>query len=158
PAEKFLVRCRQDNQLKSCWHCQAEIESCAHIIGYCPAVQEAQIKRHNHLCEMLSVEAKKKDWVVFQKQLLKDKQIPDLVLVKDTQALVVDVTIQYEGKPTSLPDAVMEKVRKYQHLQQQVQELTNANIIKFIGVPFGAQGKWHLDNYELLKELGLSNS
>ncbi|KFP15231.1 hypothetical protein Z169_15067, partial [Egretta garzetta] len=133
-----------------------------HIIGYCPAVQEARIKRHKQLCELLVEEAKKKEWVVFLEPLLRDDNNelykPDLIFVKESQALVVDVTVRYESKLTSLKDAAAEKVKKYQHLKNQVQELTNTSTIKFLGFPIGARGKWHPDNYDVLKELGLSGS
>ncbi|KFR02577.1 hypothetical protein Y956_09711, partial [Nipponia nippon] len=131
-------------------------------LGYCPVVQEARIKRHNYLCELLMVEAKKKDWVVFQEPLLRDTQNelykPDLIFIKEQQALVVDVTVRFESRQTSLLDAAVEKVRKYQHLKEQIRELTNASDIKFVGFPLGARGKWHQGNYELLKDLGLSGS
>lgn len=71
---------------------------------------------------------KKKEWVVFQEPLLKDEQNelfkPDFVFFKGDQALVEDITVRYESKPTSLADTAAEEVRKYQHLRDQVQELT----------------------------------
>jgi len=57
-----------------------------------------------------------------------------------------------------LADAATEKVKKYQHLRNQVQELTNTTNIKFMGFPLGARGKWYQGNYELLTDLGLSSS
>ncbi|KFR07483.1 hypothetical protein N306_14973, partial [Opisthocomus hoazin] len=162
PTREFLARGRKDNQLKSCRHCGADNESCSRIIGYCPAVQDARIKRHNYLCELLANEEKKKEWVIFQEPLLRDDNNelykPDLVFFKGDQALVVDITVRYESKPTSLADAATEKVKKYQHLRNQVQELTNTTNIKFMGFPLGAHGKWYQGDYELLTDLGLSSS
>ncbi|KFQ60903.1 hypothetical protein N334_02244, partial [Pelecanus crispus] len=162
PTREFLARGRQDTSIKACCHCQAENETCSYITGYYPAIQEARIKRHNIICELLMDEAKKKDWVVFQERLVRDAQNelykPDLVFVKEDQAIVVDVMIRYENKETSLADAAAEKVKKYQHLREQVQEITNVNNVKFMGFPRGAHGKWHAGNYKLLKDLGLSSS
>ncbi|NXE10211.1 PO24 protein, partial [Lophotis ruficrista] len=163
PTREFLARGRQELQVKSCRHCLAENESCPHIIGYCPVVQDMRIKRHNQLCESLANEAKKKDWIIFNEPLLKSDQNeldkPDLIFVKDNQALVVDMIIRYETPPaTSLVDAANEKVKKCEHLKIQIQELTNCENIKFYGFPIGARGKWHQGNYELLTELGLSSS
>ncbi|KFO06208.1 hypothetical protein N312_00884 [Balearica regulorum gibbericeps] len=147
--------------MKSCRHCQAENETCSHIIGYCPVVQDARIKRHNELCKLLAEEAKRKEWVIFQEPLLKDQQNelfkPDLISVKGDQAIVVDVTVRYESKETSLAGTAIEKVRKYQHLKSKVQELMNTTNFKFMGFPLGACGKWHQGNYELLADLGLLN-
>ncbi|KFW81955.1 hypothetical protein N336_12206, partial [Phalacrocorax carbo] len=162
PVREFLARGKQESQIISCPHCQAENGSCAHIIGYCLAVQDARIKRHNHLCELLAEAAKKKDWVVFQELLLTSEQDElyklDLVFVKRDQALVVNITVRYESKLMSLADAVVEKVKKYQHLKDQAQELTEVNIIKFMGFQLGTCGKWYQGNYELLKEVRLSSS
>jgi len=55
----------------------------------------------------------------------------------------------------ALVDAAAEKVRKYQHLKEQVQETMNAISIKFIGFLSGGCGKWYQGNYELLADLGL---
>ncbi|KAF1456902.1 hypothetical protein FQV24_0000332, partial [Spheniscus mendiculus] len=155
PTREFLARGRQDIQVKICQHCQAESETCSCIIGYWPAVQEARIKRHNQLYDL-----------VFHKPLLRDHQNelykPDLKCVKGGQALVVDITIRYKSK-LSLADAAAEKVRKYQHLREQVQEVTNADNIEFVGFPIealvcGMWGKWYGGNYRLLSDLGLSKT
>ncbi|KFP37134.1 hypothetical protein N324_00130, partial [Chlamydotis macqueenii] len=162
PTREFLAGGRQEAQIKSCQHCLADNESCPHVIGYCPTVQDARIKRHNQLCESLANEDKKKDWIIFNECLLKSGQNelykPDLIFVKDNQALVVDIIIRYESKIASLVDAANEKVKKYEHLKIQIQELTNCENIKFYGFPIGARGKWHQDNYELLTELVFSSS
>lgn len=39
---------------------------------------------------------------------------------------MVDVTVRHKYTETSLEEATMEKVKKYQHLQKQINELTNA--------------------------------
>lgn len=144
PTRKFLARGRQETQIKSCQYCKAENETCSHIIGCCPAVQDARIEGHNQLCELLADKAKKKDWVVFQKLLLKCQQNklykPDLVFVKGDQAFGVDITLRYESKLTSLVDAAVEKVKKYQHFKHLIQELRNGTSIKFIGFPLRAWG------------------
>ena len=71
--------------------------------------------------------------------------------------MVIDVTIRYESKLSSLVDAVAEKVKKYGYLKSQIQELTNAKNIKFKGFPVGARGKWYSGNYELLKAFLVGN-
>ncbi|KFQ55926.1 hypothetical protein N334_00018, partial [Pelecanus crispus] len=150
PTREFLARGRQDTSIKACRHCQAENETCSHIIGYCPAVQDARIKRHNNICELLMEEAKRKEWVVFQEPLLRDAQNelfkPDLIFVKEDKAIVVDVTIRYEFTETTLAEAAIEKVNKYKHLREQIQEITNVTNIKFMGFPLGARGKWYSGN------------
>ncbi|KGL81735.1 hypothetical protein N309_13020, partial [Tinamus guttatus] len=140
----------------------AELETCAHIIGYCPAVQEARIKRHNILCSLLAKEAQGLGWVVYLEPHLRDKSKelfkPDLVLVKGIRAIVVDVTVRYESGLSTLNDAAAEKVGKYKHPVEEVRALTSVSEVEFVGFPLGARGKWYNGNEKLLTDLGLSPS
>ncbi|KFW88294.1 hypothetical protein N305_00167, partial [Manacus vitellinus] len=162
PSKEFLARGRRDKYSTSCRHCPAENESCSHIIGNCPITQEARIKRHNYICGMLSEQAKKADWAVFQEPNIRDDNNelykPDLIFVKDDKAYVVDVTVRYEHSKKNLEIAAKEKAKKYQHLEKQIQDLTNATKVSFFGFPVGARGKWYDKNFELLSALGLSKS
>lgn len=69
------------------------------------------------------------------------------IVFKGGQVLVVDTNIRYERKLSSLANIASEKVRKYQHLKEQVQEVTNANNVEFVRFPTGARGKWYGGNY-----------
>lgn len=83
---------------------------------------------------------------------------PDLIFVKGSKAVVVDVTVRYEHSESSLREAASEKARKYQHLHLQIQHLTNVKDINYVGFPMGAHGKWFSKNAELLSALGLSKT
>lgn len=71
---------------------------------------------------------------------------------------MVDVTVRYEHSNSSLKDAAAEKARKYQCLLTQIQDLTNAAVVDFVGFPLGERGKWYERNSELLLALGLSKT
>lgn len=62
---------------------------------------------------------------------------PDLIFVREKQALVMEVTIKCECTEASLQEAATGKVRKYQHLHEHIQELANAGDTKFGGFPAG---------------------
>ncbi|RLW07039.1 hypothetical protein DV515_00004223 [Chloebia gouldiae] len=72
PTREFLARGRQDQYIKACRHCDADIETCAHIIGNCPVTQDARIKRHKYICKLLLEEATKKGWAVFKEPHIRD--------------------------------------------------------------------------------------
>ncbi|XP_059716807.1 mitochondrial enolase superfamily member 1 [Haemorhous mexicanus] len=55
PTREFLARGRHEEAVRSCRHCGARFETVAHIVGNCPITQEARIKRHNIVCEVLSL-------------------------------------------------------------------------------------------------------
>ncbi|TRZ06300.1 hypothetical protein HGM15179_020807 [Zosterops borbonicus] len=156
---EFLSRGRKDKYTKTCRHCQADSETCPHIIGNCPRMQDARIKRHNHIGKVPTEEGKKKGWVVLQEPRTRDTNEelpkPDLVFVKDDPAFVVDVTVRYETTKTA-GGAAAEKVNKYSRLRKEIQHLTNAKEVVFMGFPTGSGGKWHQGNFGLLGALGLS--
>ncbi|NWI94665.1 PO24 protein, partial [Pitta sordida] len=163
---EFLARGRQEKSIKSFRHCQISTETCSCIISNCPIVQDTRIKRHNYICGMLTDVVKKNNWVVFQEPHTWDEKNelykPDLIFVKDGKAYVVDVTVWYEYYRSlfnnKMKVAANEKVKKYEHLHQQVRELTSARDVTFVGFPLGARGKGCSRNFELLSVLGLSKS
>ncbi|KYO40232.1 hypothetical protein Y1Q_0019437 [Alligator mississippiensis] len=161
PTRKFLGRGQAGTNI-GCWHCTHPRETLGHILGICPAVQEARILRHNKLCKILAAEGKKCEWTVFYEPHLRNAagelHKPDLVFVRDGTALVVDVTVRYEGGAASLLTAAAEKAAKYLDLNAQIQELTGAKQVTYFGFLLGARGKWHADNWQVLSKLGLSNS
>ncbi|KGL72574.1 hypothetical protein N309_04077, partial [Tinamus guttatus] len=156
PTREFLVRGLGEGAPRGCRHCPAEWESCSHIIRYCPAVQEARIRRHNDICSVLAEEAKELGWVIYIEPHLRDNTNelfkPDLVLVKGSCAKVEDVTTRYESGLTTWSDAAAEKARKYQHLAGEVRALTSATNVDFLGFPIGTRGKWYIGNNGLLSD------
>ncbi|KAJ7428614.1 hypothetical protein WISP_01168 [Willisornis vidua] len=74
---------------------------------------DARIQRHNYICQKLSEQDQKVGWVVYQEPRLRDKNNvlhkPDLTLVKEDKAYVVDVTVRYEFNTTYLDGAMIEK-------------------------------------------------
>lgn len=160
--QEFLARSKHDDCVRSCRHCGTDYETSAHVIGNCPVTQEVRIKRHNSICETLSRETKRDNLTVFQELHIRDDDNelykPDLIFVKEGKAFMVDVTVRYEHSNTLLKDAAVEKAKKYQCLLKQIQDLTNAADIEFVGFPIGVWGKWHDKNSELLSALGLSKT
>lgn len=75
--------------------------------------------------------------------------------LKDSQASMADVTMEYESVETWSKVAAVEKVEKYKHLQEQNQELKDVTNIVFMCFPLGTCGKCHCGNCEISKALGL---
>lgn len=139
-----------------------DFETSAHIIGNCPITQDARIKHHNSICEVLSIEAKMENWTVFQEPHLTDEENelhkPDLIFVKEDKVFVVDMKVRYEHSNSLLKLAAAEEGKKYQCLLKQIQELTNVIVIKFMGFCLRAQGECDERNSALLLALGLSKT
>uniref|UniRef100_W5NLC2 Reverse transcriptase zinc-binding domain-containing protein n=1 Tax=Lepisosteus oculatus TaxID=7918 RepID=W5NLC2_LEPOC len=81
-----------------CRKCHKATETCSHILGQCPSVQNVRIKRHNKICDILADEAKKNKWEIgkephFRLKDTNELRKPDLIFSKDREAIVIDVTI-----------------------------------------------------------------
>lgn len=137
---EFLARGRHEYVVRSCRHCGARFETVAHIVGNCPIAQDARTKRHNAICETLSDEAYRENRSVFQEPHLRDNVNklfkPDLIFVKGSKAVLVDVTVRYEHSDVSLREATSEKAKKYQHLHLQIQQLTMLWTLNILAPPW----------------------
>lgn len=161
PTREALSRGRQDLP-KTCRHCLSETESCSHILGQCPAVKDSRIVRHHKLCELLTNEAESAGWNVTREMCCRTRagalRRPDLVCIKDGNALVVDVTVRYELAFDTLKVAAAEKVARYTPIAQYVKTVLKAKKVKVYGFPLGARGKWPVGNNEVIRALGVSSS
>lgn len=157
PTREFMAR-GQHKGYAFCRACRYKLESTSHILGHCRKVQGSRMLRHNTLCARLGSVAKRKGW-----EVLKEKSFihqgrklrPDLVLLKDGTALLVDATVRFEMDEDTLYKAVREKVGKYGVLPDAVKRDLNVSKVKVYGFPIGARGLWHPPNYAILKRLGL---
>uniref|UniRef100_W5NKD0 Reverse transcriptase domain-containing protein n=1 Tax=Lepisosteus oculatus TaxID=7918 RepID=W5NKD0_LEPOC len=131
-------------------------ETCSRILGQCPSVQNARIKRHNKICDILADEAKKNNWEIRKEphfRLTNKLRKPDLIFSKDKEAIVIDVTIRFEHNELTLEKAAREKEKYYHSLKDQVKDLTGAENVTIFGFPIGARGKWFARNYNILHRL-----
>uniref|UniRef100_A0A8C7GQZ2 Reverse transcriptase domain-containing protein n=1 Tax=Oncorhynchus kisutch TaxID=8019 RepID=A0A8C7GQZ2_ONCKI len=161
PTREALARGRQDLP-KTCRHCLSETESCSHILGQCPFVKDSRIARHHKLCDLLTNEAESNGWSVTREMCCRTRagalRRPDLVCVKDGNALVVDVTVRYEMAFDTLKVAAAEKVARYTPITQYVKTALKVKRVRVYGFPLGARGKWPMDNNRLMRALGVSGS
>ncbi len=102
PTLEFRYRGRSKT-VAACRKCALKLESSSHILGQCPAMQGARIARHNKLCRLLRTEAEGLGWDVHREWAFVTEQGAlrrlDLVLVRGSLALVLDVTVRYEFAP-----------------------------------------------------------
>lgn len=112
PTQEFLHRGRAKAGA-ACRRCSYRSASCSHILGQCPTMQEARIARHSKLCRLLGAEAELHVWEVHWewefRTLQGELRRLDLVLIRDSKALAIDLTVRYEYAPDSLTRAAQEK-------------------------------------------------
>ena len=119
----------------------AELENLPHILGQCVNTKSRRIKRHDDIKDFIKKKVAK-NWQILdeprlhlQGKLLK----PDLVLVNETGALVVDVTVCFE-KGKYLADAAKEKIDKYKVLGPLVSSMFNRTKVEVAPIVVGSRG------------------
>ncbi len=142
-----------------CRRCGTTVETTGHISGWCPSVKRSRILRHDSLCKILSNKAVKAGWTPHWEPVFdgpSGKLKPDLVFVKNEQAVIVDPTVIWEKDSKSLDDAATGKEDKYSCIQDQVKDRFEISEVQVFGLPVGARGGWTQRNDRVLKALGLS--
>ncbi len=154
-------RCRgRSKTVASCRKCSQRLESSSHILGQCPAMQGARIARHNKLCRLIGSEAESLGWAVHREWAFATTQGAlrrlDLVLVRDSFALVIDVTVRYEFAPDTLKCAAKEKVDYYGPHKSVIAQKLGVREVQVHGLPVGARDLWPTSNDKVLEVMGLS--
>ncbi len=154
-------RCRgRSKTVASCQKCSHRLESSSHILGQCPAMHGARIARHNKLCRLIGTEAESLGWVVHREWAFMTSQGAlrrlDLVLVRGSFALVLDVTVRYEFAPDTLKCAAKEKVDYYGPHKSVIAQKLGVREVQVHGLPVGARGLWPKSNDKVLEVMGLS--
>ena len=81
---------------------------------------------------------------------------PDLILVCENKAVVIDPTIVYEADYT-LQRANRAKTNKYSPLVNKICEMYRVTEVEVRGLAIGARGGWCQQNTATLKELGIED-
>lgn len=147
----------------TCTLCGYWRETIRHLIGNCPELKLNRMQSHNKVCMFLREIAESLGWAVQQEPHLVDPHgkigVPDLIMIKGTSALVVDVTICYVVEPDTLSRAAASKVRKYTGFRTALMARhPNVRAVEVYGFPMGARGKWFWGNMDLLAKLGVGKA
>lgn len=155
PCRATLARGREINA--NCRRCGQTAETIGHISGHCMAVKDYRIKRHNVVTNALAEKCKHAGWKVAHEPHLKvENEVykPDLVMVKDNKAVIVDPTIVFENGD-SLRKANEAKVNKYSRLDTIIRETYAVNEVHIKGLAIGCRGGWTRENSSTLVTLGI---
>lgn len=146
----------------SCRRCPHRLESCSHILGQCPATHRSRLVRHNKLCSLLATEAEGLGWEVRQEWAFRTPtgalRRLDLVLIRDSLALVIDVTVRFEYAPDSLMRAAAEKIGYYGPHKSTIARELHVRGVRIFGFPLGARGLWFPGNGEVLTAMGVGQA
>lgn len=162
PTQEFRHRGAGLTFAPPCRACGKFPETSSHILGQCEKTKLNRMARHNRICNLLAVVARRKSWKVIQEKRVVNVNgswgVPDLIMTRDSTLMVVDVTIRFEGSVDWLVKARTEKERKYAPhlgaLSLEFQSTTSSSH----GFVVGVRGKWLRSNFDILKRIGLSKT
>ncbi|XP_055772989.1 uncharacterized protein LOC129850771 [Salvelinus fontinalis] len=161
PTKEALARGR-NKEKASCRRCDHKLETVSHILGQCPGVKAARLRRHDLICELLAEEAEKRGWTVTKELRVITAEgglrVPDLLFVRGRLGIVAGVTVRYERNEDTLEKGRAEKVEKYLPIAPIIAKQFSLSRVLVYGFPMGGRGKWPTSNFELLRALGLSKS
>ena len=145
-----------------CRRCHRDPETLGHILGYCGSVKRQRIERHDQVCTKIKAKAQKQGFtVIWEPRIYLDNHKlykPDLILVKDNVAHIVDPTVVWDGASANLSKAFREKITKYKPIMDKTLQLTNCQEAKIHPVVVGARGAWPRCNKSITDLLKLPTS
>uniref|UniRef100_A0A673BF16 ribonuclease H n=1 Tax=Sphaeramia orbicularis TaxID=375764 RepID=A0A673BF16_9TELE len=149
---------------KKCRLCHLEDETFKHVLSRCRKLKYIRMRRHNDICKLLGKVCRARGWNVLEEKRVtrRDGRIgtPDLILLKDKSAHVIDVAVPLETNDMGiLARTALYKVTKYKKFRKAIKRLfPRISKVSVWGFPIGARGKWFEGNTALLRVLGVPNS
>lgn len=132
--------------------CDAD-ESLGHILQRCHRTHHTRIQRHDHIVRYLSKRLKEQGWDVKVEPHYATSQgtrIPDLVIKRDCQALILDV--QVVGTRVALSQAHEIKTAKYKIPDLLMSMMPRPTVSS---VTLSYRGVWATQSVGVLKDIGL---
>lgn len=133
-------------------------ETAHHVIQECHRTHGVRVQRHDRVVGILGEELERKYDLALQRQEFQVSgrmQKPDLILVDDDTAHVVDVQVV---KGSGLGASHVRKVGKYQsaELERQVRERYGVGKVEYHACTLSYKGVWCLESVTDMKRLGVS--
>ena len=141
-----------------CRKCGHDPENLPHVLGQCVNTKMSRIRRHDEIKNFVAEKAADRFTVLDEPRLHHQGKLhkPDLVLVNEAGALIVDVTVRYE-KGEYLEDGRKEKLDKYDSLRTLIAEMfkkerTNVEVAPIV---VGTRGALPAGTRAQLSKLGI---
>jgi hypothetical protein len=80
---------------------------------------------------------------------------PDLIVVREQKAWIIDAQVPYENQRDSLSIAAYNKVAKYRVIENAVRDKYGVSEVRTRALVVGARGTWYRRNDDLFRELSI---
>ena len=161
PVRTVLKRTKQLRGSIHCRRCGSQPETLAHAINHCRGYMGLIRSRHGEILKRIKKAIPKELGEIYLEQEIPgdpEKNRPDLVVInrKTDKAIIVDVTIPFEGEENSLQSARVTKETKYSRLKTWLQsQYKEVEVAAFV---VGALGSWDPDNEPVLRMLRIGRN
>ena len=145
----------------NCRKCKSQPETLAHALNHCRPLMGLIRECHNEVLQRLQRAVPRSLGEVFLEQEIPgdpEHNRPDLVVLNHTEkkAIIVDVTIPYEGESDALQAAQDAKMSKYNNLAAWLRSsFDHVHLDAFV---VGALGSWDPKNLSALKTLKIGKN
>ncbi|XP_035229973.1 uncharacterized protein LOC118201923 [Stegodyphus dumicola] len=128
-----------------CRRCGADRETLPHVLDHCMAYSTLYKERHNAIVDRLIKMCERDFNIISVDQSLNTSRLrPDLLVERDGQHFLIDVTIPFENHLGAFAEARARKLEKYEMLRASIaQERGHCVIVPFV---IGALGSWDRAN------------
>ena len=129
PVRMNVTRGRAEAR-KGCRKCGSRAETQLHVLNECRSTREAQIRRHNWVCNAIkdrATEGQRPAQVLSEHRVSVhgEEYRPDLVIIRGDQAIVCDVAVAYDNRAERLRVRYRDKIRKYDVIRDALREQLN---------------------------------
>lgn len=130
-----------ENMDSTCRACGEADETQGHIIGQCATTKAKRIHRHNEIVDLLKNRLATNNRVMAEPtiELNGERYKLDLVILNETRALVLDVTVRYENKDY-LTIAAKEKEDKYRDIAYKLKQDLKVESTRVVPIVVGSRG------------------
>lgn len=148
-----LNGCRHHDQRcnRSCRRCGYESETLPHVINHCMRYSDIITRRHNAVVSRVRKAASSRFTILAENQVVEGNLRPDLVLVKDGNAVILDITIPFDNKADAFSEARRAKQEKYRGLAEALS--ARYEKVEVDAIVLGSLGSWDRENDKAMRRI-----
>ena len=136
---------------KSCRRCGYESETLPHVINHCMRYAEIITRRHNAIVSRVKKAAQQRFTILAENEAVVGNLRPDLILVKNNKASIIDITIPFDNRMGAFEEARRAKEEKYAGLAEALH--TRYSTVEVDAIVVGSLGSWDPANDRIMKRL-----
>jgi hypothetical protein len=141
----------QTDDDRSCRRCGFENETLPHVINHCMRYTDLFTRRYNAVVNRIRKAAESKYTNLAENDVVLGNLRPDLVIVKNNKATIIDITVPFENRMEALNQARLLKLQKYEDLARAPSGRFAE--VKVDTIVLGSLGSWDPENDKVMRTM-----